>query len=86
MKDWHKSKDNRYRIVSKSLVDNYRAFILINMREVLRFNSFGNFYPLLVGSAIKKIGHRNTNRLFKDFNTNWITKEGLVFFKENKYV
>lgn len=63
----------------------FEEFTLINIRQVLKYEYFDGFKLLLVTHSIKELGHNNTNRLFKEFGPVWITKEGLVFYKENNY-
>lgn len=62
---------------------NMQEFAVINMRDVLRCDSFGGYEPIKVYDTISKFGHKYTTRLFKEFGKVWITKEGLVFYREN---
>lgn len=66
---------------------NYKFFVSVSPEQASKqiYNK-GSLDAVKMGDLITGFGHQSTHNFLKKFGDQWMTKEGMIFFKENKAI
>jgi hypothetical protein len=61
-----------------------KFFLALSQEQALKQNQKGHTDTVKVADLVSAFGHKSTHNFLKNFGDEWMTKEGMAFFKTNK--